>query len=283
MRRLSEAKVQGKSTRCCSESRQLTDQSTQCNAGRPKCSLCLSHGTDCIYETASTAETHGQALKRKFTELTDRKAAFQLIYELLQSRPKVEADEVFRRIRGGGDAESILKHVQEAELLRQLSLIPETRYRYDFPFIKEMPAFLQHPDNPYLKSPIYEWASKGISGAKQELSSPQLGDSDYKSLYLSPYHAAEIVEPRINDVIPSEWTNVSSDDGLMRTLLAEFFMFQYPWLGSLFHKDYFLADMVAKRHRFCSSLLVTAILTYACVCAVSGTIGVCLSSCTVVL
>lgn len=45
---------------------------------------------------------------------------------MLQARPDAEAREIFKRIRGGMDAESILRHIQEGDVLLQLALVPET-------------------------------------------------------------------------------------------------------------------------------------------------------------
>lgn len=86
----------------------------------------------------------------------------------------------------------------------------------------------------------------------------------YHSLYLKPYHAAELVEPLLSSVKPSLWTSVCSDDELMRRLLSVHFLYQYPTFTA-FHKDYFLKDMAAHRQNFCSTLLVNAVLAYSCV------------------
>jgi hypothetical protein len=57
---------------------------------------------------------------------------------------------------------------------------------------------------------------------------------------------------------------VSSNDLLLRKLLESYFMFQYPW-EFIFQKDYFLEDMVSGSTRFCSPILVNALLAKACV------------------
>jgi Fungal Zn(2)-Cys(6) binuclear cluster domain len=238
----------------------------QCNAERPKCTLCVSKGTDCVYDTATTVETHTQALKRKYSELREHKTTYEQICELLQARPHAEANQIFKRIRNGADAESILRYIEEGDLLLQLSLVPETRYRYEFPFIQEMPTLLRRPDNPYLHSLVYEWTSKDSSSAQISVSPSDVGAVEYQSVYLKPYHAADIIDHRLNAVKPSSWTGVSDNDGLMRELIAAYFKYEHLWL-TFFQKDYFLEDMAANRDRFCSSLLVNAILACGCVCS----------------
>jgi hypothetical protein len=223
-----------------------------------------------VYNTGSAKETHAQALKRKLSELNNREATYRQIFDHLRSRSEAESREIVKRIRSGADPESILRYITEADLLLQLAVVPETRYRYVFPIIQEMPAVLNRPDNPYLKSPIYEWAvSRGPGPAAQ---GPQLllpGDNPTRSLepqspYLKPIHAAELVDPVLSSTKPSDWTRVSSDDGLMRELLALYFSSEYQWLP-IFQKDHFLQDMATGRHNLCSPLLVNAVLALASV------------------
>ncbi|KAF2475124.1 uncharacterized protein BDR25DRAFT_186444, partial [Lindgomyces ingoldianus] len=121
---------------------------TKCDAQRPRCSVCISRNADCDYDTVST-ETHSQALKRKFDELQQSKSTYEQIFDMLKARTEQEATIIMQRIRNGVDADTIIRHVEDGDLLLQLSLVPETRYRYDFPFITDMPSFLQLPDNVY--------------------------------------------------------------------------------------------------------------------------------------
>lgn len=194
--------------------------------------------------------------------------------------PEHESLEVLRRIRSGADTNAVLNHVKDGNILLQLALVPESRFRYDFPYIAEMPAALVESDSPYLHSPIYELTftrpslsqqsttSKGIALQLRIDASPFVEKShvsEVDHLFLKPFHAAEIIDPRLNAVKPSLWTSVNTDDSLMRKLLGFYFLYEYSSFPS-FHKDYFLEDMAAQRQTFCSSLLVNAVLAYACVC-----------------
>jgi hypothetical protein len=146
--------------------------------------------------------------------------------------------------------------------LLQLAVTPETCLRYEFPYIKEMPQSLT-TDNPYLDSIIYESTSLYSSPPERPLP-PDGAPSNYQSPYLKPIHAAEVVEPKLSAAKPSHWTGVCSDDALMRKLLAFFFRSEYSY-HCLFQKDLFLEDLVSQKTQFCSSLLVNAVLAYACV------------------
>jgi hypothetical protein len=180
--------------------------------------------------------------------------------ELLRTLPEKDAIEVVHRIRAGGDVEIIVRQIREGNLLMELSVAPQSRMRYEFPYMAYMPPGLITPKNPYLKSLLYEALQPSAGPMEMDVARP-LQDS---SPYAKPYHAAELVEPKLADAQPSKWTSVSSDDRLMRNLLHAYFINDHP-ATFLFHKDYFLEDLLDGNTRFCSSLLVNALLAKSCV------------------
>lgn len=123
-------------------------------------------------------------------------------------------------------------------------------------------------NNPYLNSMLYETASlysqhkSSETNVSEHLAS--LDSEEQKSLYLKPFHAAQVFDPLLSDVKVSAWTSVCGDDKLMRDLLSVLFRCEYHFTAA-FHKDLFLEDMAARRKDFCSSLLVNVTLAYACV------------------
>ncbi len=243
---------------------------TQCDGERPKCSICRDRGTACEFDTKA-AETHTQALKRKYNELQLEKSTFEQIYDVLQTRSDQEAEEVFRRIRRGTDATSILRHVNYGDVLVQLALVPEARFRFEFPYLPDMPPYLRRSDNPYLDSEVYDCALRGTPNAPHQprhqqqrlLPDPRNGNGQ-RDPYLKPYMSATVVHPWLDSVKPSRWTTVSSDDALMRKILHDYFLFEYDWF-TFFQKDYFLEDMATENQRFCSQLLVNTLLCHGCV------------------
>ncbi|RYP19655.1 hypothetical protein DL765_003248 [Monosporascus sp. GIB2] len=87
-------------------------------------------------------------------------------------------------------------------------------------------------------------------------------ENESERMYFMPYHAAEIVDPRISAVDASYWTTVNPDNTLLRVLLGTYFLSEYQF-HPYFDKGLFLEDMVNRRTRFCSALLVNAILAAA--------------------
>ncbi|KAI0887566.1 uncharacterized protein GGS22DRAFT_186400 [Annulohypoxylon maeteangense] len=233
---------------------------SKCNAERPKCSLCVRHDTECKYATAPT-ETHSQALKRKHSELQDRITPYEELFDILKSKSETESLEILKRIRSGNDVGSILRQAKDGDLLMQLSLAPEARRRYEFPYIPDMPATIMVPDNLYLRSFIYETTFHAHPTHGSALDVNREGHGDDR--YLKPYHAAQLVEPSFSNIKVSEWTPVLKDDHVLRKLLQAYLYYQHSWTAA-FHMDYFLQDMAAGRTRFCSTLLVNAVLAAAC-------------------
>ena len=220
--------------------------------------------------TTHPGETESQAAKRKHTNLRKRVTVHEEVLDLLRNLSDQEARDVLQRIRSGADMTTILNHVKTGNILLQMHVSPETRFRYEFPLRSEMPEDCVR-DNPYLDSLIYEAASLYSTEEYSKFSRHNtssilndLGSHEYRSLYLKPFHGAQVVEPRLSDVKISLWTTVCSDDVLMRELLGAFLHCEYHFTAAV-QKDLFLEDMAAQREEFCSSLLVNMVLAYSCV------------------
>ncbi|KAA8619912.1 Zn 2 -C6 fungal-type DNA-binding domain protein [Pyrenophora tritici-repentis] len=120
----------------------------KCNGKRPVCLECVRRSTSCHYAARST-ETQGQALKRKYDALQSENEAYAELFSLIRTRPDNESFEILRRIKLGTDVRDILKHIKEADLLIQLNLRPQNRFRYTLPFMSTMSARISHPENLY--------------------------------------------------------------------------------------------------------------------------------------
>ncbi|KAF5260972.1 hypothetical protein FOXYS1_8349 [Fusarium oxysporum] len=72
-----------------------------------------------------------------------------------------------------------------------------------------------------------------------------------------------MVEPRLDHIDARKWTCIIDDNSLLRKLLETYFMTEYTFYAA-FQKNYFLEDMAAGRSKYCSSLLVHAVLASAC-------------------
>jgi hypothetical protein len=177
---------------------------------------------------------------------------------MMQTMDEADAAEVFRRLRSGATADAIVRHVRDGNLVLQLSVEPPKLTRFQFPYIISLPPKL-------LKSSYF---CSHVFYAIQTVDRPSLTDEDRliarQTNYSTPIFAAEMADPLLSQTKPSSWTRVSSNDVLLRKLLEAYFIFEYSW-EYIFHKDYFLEDMISGSNKYCSSLLVNAVLAKACV------------------
>lgn len=74
---------------------------------------------------------------------------------------------------------------------------------------------------------------------------------------LSPLNDPEMSSPS------SSWTSITSDINLVQHLLALYFCWEYPTFASL-SKEHFLQDFQDGRHRYCSPILINALLALGC-------------------
>jgi hypothetical protein len=229
---------------------------------------------DCEY-TTRPGETEAHALKERFRSLQKQSAAHEEVFELLKILSQDASQDVLRSIRSGMDAPTILKRFKTGNALLQLAVSPETRFRYTFPYKTDM-GNAALASNPYLDSIVYE--ASGLFPPDQAFQNGESSESGksvmasvsdkYRSLYLKPFHAAEVIEPQLTSADISAWTTVCSDNTLMRDVLSKFLRCEYQYIAA-FQKDLFLEDLALQRDEFCSSLLVNAVLGYACVSAPS--------------
>ncbi|KAI9686064.1 MAG: hypothetical protein M1822_004047 [Bathelium mastoideum] len=202
-------------------------------------------------------------MEQQYQQLQASHATLEQLVYALQHREAEEANAILAQVRQGIDVESVVRNITEGDLLLQLQVVPETKYRFTFPAGTEFPSYLQASGNAYLRSVMYETTLVPPNEAQRPASAPS-GDH-LQPEYFKPYVAAKTADPRLDKLKPSMWTNVSNDDGLLKTLIRHYFHYEYQWL-CCFHKDHFLDDMLSGSTRYCSSLLVNSVLALACGC-----------------
>lgn len=129
---------------------------------------------------------------------------------------------ILQRIRAGTDFETIVKTIQEGDLLLQLSVRPEFRYRYEFPYKKDMPVFLKSSEwpNPYIGSTLYTATYKDTArDQSRDGALPSAGKIGDYTMFQVPYHAGELHDTRFVSLDVTKWTTVSANNTLLRSLL----------------------------------------------------------------
>lgn len=64
-------------------------------------------------------------------------------------------------------------------------------------------------------------------------------------------------------VSASVWTSITEDSDVVQRLLALYFCWEYPIFASI-NKEYFVEDFLAGQARYCSPILVNALLALGC-------------------
>ncbi|KAF5548366.1 nitrogen assimilation transcription factor nit-4 [Fusarium phyllophilum] len=241
-------------TKIACESCRKRKAKARCDGQRPKCKSCINRDIQCNYQATKWD------LKRKYDEVQERSSLYEQLCFLLTCLPDREAQGIFRRLREGADVATIMRQLQDGDLPLQPAWALETRLHYEFPCYTSMPAALLSPDNPYLGSTIFQVTSHALPLSPEQT---EAWGSGSETINMAPHNIAELMDPYIQDIQVSKWTSVEADGELLRTLLRSYFLHDYANY-TCFQKDIFLQAMRDSDTRFCSPLLVNAVLAEAC-------------------
>ncbi|EXK27464.1 hypothetical protein FOMG_16015 [Fusarium oxysporum f. sp. melonis 26406] len=249
---LSHLRPRAKQTKIACES--CRKRKAKCCGERPKCRGCINRDVQCHYQASNWD------LKRKYDEIREKSNIYEQLCYLLTCLPEQEAQGILCRLREGADVATTMRQVKDGDLPLQPAWAPETRLHYQFPYSTSMPAALLSPDNPYLGSTVFEITSHALPQSAEQT---EAWASQSESIYMTPYNIAELMDPYIPNIQISKWTSVETDDELLRALLRAYFLHDYANY-TCFQKDIFLQAMRDSDTRFCSPLLVNAVLAEAC-------------------
>jgi hypothetical protein len=242
----------------------------QCDGMKPACKECMRKLTVCQYpELDNGLSKHD--LQSQVKDLTRRVSTFEQFLQLLKTVPEEHAATMLEHVRAGTDVDNLLNNFTEADLLLQLSVVPDTRRRYDFPYSKHMPSHLLFEGNNYLESSVYEatfsqYPSNLAPPKKTAVNElrPNCLITFPQDAYDKPFRATTVADPMIEKIDISKWTTVASDNRLLQKYLKSYFC-NPSVLSPVFHKDLFLEDIFTGETRFASKLLVNAVLAAGCV------------------
>lgn len=141
---------------------------------------------------------------------------------MFMTKQEDEATNILQRIRAGTDIDTIVKTIQEGDLLLQLSVRPEFRYSYEFPYNRDMPVYLENSawTNPYFGSTLYKQTHGAASTkrAPDETLRAAESNEDHR-MYQAPYHAVELLDTSLVSLDLTKWTAVPASNSLLRSLL----------------------------------------------------------------
>ncbi|TKA64762.1 hypothetical protein B0A49_07973 [Cryomyces minteri] len=210
---------------------------SKCDGGTPSCSTCTAvYHTECAYDIDSDHRRKG-ALKRDIKSLRERNGALGVIVASIRSLPESDVADIVSHIRVDDDLDAL------AESLRRSVNLP----RQSDSQTLEADAFSNE------RKP----ALSNTSDARQYGHTSCLGlvteDQD-----MSPWSPIVPVAP-----LGLSWTSVTNDVEFINHLMNLYFTWPHPFY-QLFSRECFLFDMQKGRTKYCSALLVNAILACSC-------------------
>lgn len=263
----------------------------KCDGQRPLCSACLRRGSACTFggRPADTPDS-STSLTPNESERNSEAADF---LGLLASVPPEEALDMLIELRSHSDVPTALKHAKfsrdlqeydqpsffpppdqestEFELMTRHPILYPVSVPLDFPqaTTRSRP---QHQTEQAAELEPYGVQSEAslspywLSGYKDSTESP-IGDIP---MSLDPSVGQEFDIPqlralydhRLESVNFSNWTSASVSDLEAARAISEYLRLDHPILG-FFNADLFLDDLSSNGSRFCSSLLVNALLSWA--------------------
>ncbi|KEY68738.1 hypothetical protein S7711_00609 [Stachybotrys chartarum IBT 7711] len=229
----------------------------QCSALRPRCGRCAQRNLTCAYKTVSMSDDEQE-------EMRHRNTLFEELYTTLRTGSEEQVRTILRRIRSGVDVEAVVSddvdQDENSDPSQDLLLAPGAKdpvygqtleERTDTPSAAKADSAVSDVDSFYQASQLHPLEPLSYQYAAVSV------------VYTTPYRTSEITDLRLRSMKASRWTNVTSDDTLVQRLFQIYFSFDHPFIAVL-HMDHFLDDLLAGRDRYCSSLLVNAMLAKAC-------------------
>ena len=222
----------------------------QCDGSMPACSTCKAvYRTECAYEVVDdTSQRRKPGSSKDADAVTpERGGAPSVVLASMRNSTEADAAEILQQIRSGESVEAL------AEALKTQGSLPQ-------PQAPPLPSSSSTTDRASLESDMADVPGTPTVGRSGE--TRYFGHTSNLGLVSSEE------EIPIRSQVPTEsWTRVTHDAGLVGRLLALYFSWQHP-LYVVFSQQCFLHDMAQGRAKYCSALLVNAIL--ACSCSFAG-------------
>ncbi|KAK2073408.1 hypothetical protein P8C59_007695 [Phyllachora maydis] len=232
----------------CTECRK---KRAKCDGQKP-CGRCRAQKeVECVYEVP--VRQSKEHLRHEIDQLRRRQRTADQVLAALRSSDL--ADKVLRRLRAGQHVDAIADWLAGAARSAGLAPVgPVAR-----PLVAASPSSGRREDVP---SPWGGALSASTTPATRSNSVPGPAASASASASVSVSVSASASASA--SISPSTtWTRITADAGLVQHLLALYFCWEYPTFASL-SKEHFLRDLEAGRARYCSSMLVNALLALGC-------------------
>jgi hypothetical protein len=210
---------------------------TQCDGDKPACENCsIVYKTECTYDIDSDHRRKG-ALKRDIRQLQEENEKRDIILDAIRKGSETDVDEIFQLVRSDEPYDSIIEN------------------------IKRMPG---KPMPPNLEAaPTLEGALAACPGKAPLTNTDEAQHYGHTSILALMRSDDDQHLPLLAVDQVGTLTKVTSDRELVRHLFDLYFTFSHPFYV-FFSEEVFLHGFNNKQLKYCSPLLVNAVLALAC-------------------
>lgn len=233
----------------CNECRK---KRTKCDGELP-CSRCESReGLVCVYEP-HLRQTK-EVIQAELVRVRDEWRSMDAVLRLLKTHDQPEI--ILNQLRSGTPLTDIAKSRSSERSSASPSMMLASSPRSS--------TLLRNSDSPS-KSAVRSSSSSPQSSTHANLPTQGVQGTEFPQsglahLFLDNRHRLPEQEHQSTSRFPpARWTSVTSNNNLVDHLLALYFCWEYPTFASL-SKEHFIYDFNSGTQRFCSPLLVNAVL-----------------------
>ncbi|KAG9525035.1 hypothetical protein KCV07_g1534, partial [Aureobasidium melanogenum] len=204
---------------------------SKCDGGLPSCSTCMAvYRTDCSYDQDTDHRRKG-ALRKDIASLQNKNTALDVVINSLCALPEHEATALFHSLRRGERLDCLAEaiNVGDTEKLRTLD------------------TELSGPS--------------GTPGATFHTQAPSTRNESSRSPTDAKWNDVRSQSTAAEG--SSSWFRIPQDAEFVDHLLNLYFSWSHPFF-CFFSKDHFLRDMTRGSTKYCSAMLVNAVLSVAC-------------------
>jgi len=221
----------------------------QCDGGTPVCATCTAvYKTPCHYDAESESRRSKAGTKRDnsvavppSTSTHDNNNA-EFLINTIRNLPETEAHDLIHHIRKDArlDVDALADSWRKAVTLSSNAPLEPQSLETELSMLLGKPAMTQAGESRYFG----------------HTSSMSLVPEDEN-------YTVSRQRPSSNGPRPSTWTTVTHDFAFVERLLDLYFRWSHPFYV-IFSRECFYKDFRSGREKYCSPLLVNAILAYAC-------------------
>ncbi|KAG9676528.1 hypothetical protein KCU99_g2659, partial [Aureobasidium melanogenum] len=204
---------------------------SKCDGGLPSCSTCMAvYRTDCSYDQDTDHRRKG-ALRKDIASLQNKNTALDVVINSLCALPEHEATALFHSLRRG----------------ERLDCLAEAINAGDTEKLRTLDTELSGPS--------------GTPGATFHTQAPSTRNESSRSPTDAKWNDVRSQSTAAEG--SSSWFRIPQDAEFVDHLLNLYFSWSHPFF-CFFSKDHFLRDMARGSTKYCSAMLVNAVLSVAC-------------------